>query len=64
MAKHGGWPDRIGIWFNVLQRGLLRGGKFKSKKDLSDQLLRHLNYYDARWPHPTQSTYTGRAAVA
>jgi transposase len=62
--KHGSWLNQIEIWFGVLQRRLLRRGEFKSKKDLTEQLLRYLDYYDAHWAHPYQWTYTGKPLVA
>jgi len=62
--KHGSWLNQIEIWFGVLQRRLLRRGEFNSKRDLTEQLLRYLDYYDAHWAHPYQWTYTGKPLVA
>jgi len=62
--KHGSWLNQIEIWFGVLERRLLRRGEFHSKKDLMQQLLRYLDYYNAHWAHPYQWTYTGKPLVA
>jgi len=62
--KHGSWLNQIEIWFGVLQRRLLRRGEFESKKDLTEQLLRYLEYHNTHWAHPYQWTYTGKPLVA
>lgn len=62
--KHGSWLNQIEIWFGILQRRLLRRGEFRSKKDLTEQLLRYLEYHNAHWAHPYQWTYTGKPLVA
>ena len=62
--KHGSWLNQIEIWFGVLQRRLLRRGEFQSKKDLTEQLLRYLDYHNAHWAQPYKWTYTGQPLVA
>ena len=62
--KHGSWLNQIEIWFGVLQRRLLRRGEFKSKNDLTQQLLAYIEYYDAHWAHPYKWTYTGQPLAA
>jgi hypothetical protein len=61
---HGSWLNQIEIWFGVLQRRLLRRGEFRSKKDLTEQLLAYIAFYNAHWAHPYKWTYTGQPLVA
>jgi len=62
--KHGSWLNQIEIWFGVLQRRLLRRGEFKSKKNLTEQLLTYLEYHNAHCAKPYNWTYTGKPLVA
>lgn len=62
--KHGSWLNQIEIWFGILQRRLLNRGEFKSKKDLTKQLLAYIDFYDAHWAHPYKWTYTGQPLAA
>jgi hypothetical protein len=62
--KHGSWLNQIEIWFGVLHRRLLRRGEFKSKKDLTQQILDYLAYYNANWAKPYKWTYTGQPLAA
>ncbi|MCR4415077.1 MAG: hypothetical protein NUV77_21875, partial [Thermoguttaceae bacterium] len=50
----------IEIWFGVLHRRLLRRGEFRSKADLTRQLLEYLDYYNLHWARPYRWTYTGQ----
>jgi transposase len=62
--KHGSWLNQIEIWFGALHRRLLRRGEFKTKKDLTQQLLDYLDYHNINWAKPYKWTYTGQPLAA
>jgi transposase len=54
------WLNQIEIWFNIFSRDVLKGGVWKSKKELVDQILMYIKKYNAERARPFQWTYTGK----
>ena len=53
------WLNQIEIWFNIMTRDVLKGGVWKSKKQLIDQLLLYVKNYNLERAKPFKWTYTG-----
>ena len=53
------WLNQIEIWFNILTKDVLKGGVWKSKKQLTDQLMEYVKTYNAKRAKPFKWTYTG-----
>lgn len=54
------WLNQIEIWFSILSRDVLRGGVWKSKKHLVDQLMNYVEVYNKERAKPFSWTYTGK----
>jgi transposase len=54
------WLNQIEIWFNMLTKDVLRGGVWKSKKQLIDQLMEYVKTYNTERAKPFQWSYTGK----
>jgi transposase len=57
------WLNQIEIWFNILTKDVLKGGVWKSKKQLVDQLMEYVKTYNSSRAKPFQWTYTGNPAT-
>lgn len=53
------WLNQIEIWFNILTKDVIKGGVWKSTKELIDQLLEYIDTYNKTRAHPFIWTYTG-----
>lgn len=53
------WLNQIEIWFNILTKDVLKGGVWKSKKQLVDQLMEYIKNYNLDRAAPFKWTYTG-----
>jgi len=53
------WLNQIEIWFNIMTKDVLKGGVWKSKKELVDQLMRYIKEYNKTRAKPFEWTYTG-----
>ena len=53
------WLNQIEIWFNILTKDVLKGGVWKSKKQLTDQLMQYVKTYNEQRAKPFKWTYTG-----
>ena len=53
------WLNQIEIWFNILSKDVLKGGIWKSKKQLSDQILTYIKTYNENRAKPFSWTYDG-----
>jgi putative transposase len=58
------WLNQIEIWFNIFARDVVKGGVWKSKKDLVDQIMFYIKRYNRDRAHPFKWTYTGKVLVA
>ena len=57
--KHASWMNQVEIWLSILVRKLLKRGNFTSCKDLRDQNLAFITYYNRTMAKPIKWTYTG-----
>jgi hypothetical protein len=57
--KHCSWLNQIEIWFGTFRRKLTKFGSFKSTDDLSDRILRFIDYYNRTMARPYRWTYDG-----
>jgi len=53
------WLNQIEIWFNILTKDVVKGGIWKSSKQLGDQLMEYVKTYNETRAKPFQWTYTG-----
>lgn len=58
------WLNQIEIWFNIMSRDVLKGGIWKSKKQLVDQLMKYIKTYNTERAMPFNWTYDGTAKTA
>ncbi len=54
------WLNQIEIWFNILTKDVLKGGVWKSRKHLVDQLMLYVKNYNLERSKPFNWTYTGK----
>jgi transposase len=54
------WLNQIEIWFNMLTKDVLKGGIWKSRKQLIDQLMKYVKTYNEQRAKPFKWTYTGK----
>ena len=54
------WLNQIEIWFNILTKDVLKGGIWKTKKQLIDQLMKYVKTYNEERAKPFKWTYTGK----
>jgi len=59
-STYSSWLNQVEIWFNILTKDVIKGGVWKSAKQLSDQLIEYLNTYNQTRAKPFQWTYTGK----
>jgi hypothetical protein len=57
--KHCSWMNQIEIWFSVLARRLLRRASFVSTEQLSERILKFIDYFNATLAKPFRWTFTG-----
>lgn len=55
------WLNQVEIWFNILSKDVLKGGVWKSTKQLIDQILEYIDTYNKNRAKPFAWTYTGDA---
>jgi putative transposase len=53
------WLNQIEIWFNMLTRDVLKGGVWKTRKQLVNQLMDYVQIYNKERAKPFRWTYTG-----
>jgi transposase len=46
LPKHTSWLNQIECWFSILTRRLLKRGEFTSIYDLSEQILKFIDYFN------------------
>lgn len=54
------WLNQIEIWFNILTKDVLKGGVWKSRKQLVNQLMEYVKTYNEQRAKPFKWTYTGK----
>ena len=55
------WLNQVEIWFNILTKDVLKGGVWKSKEQLTNQMLEYIDTYNKTRAKPFAWTYTGDA---
>ena len=58
------WLNQIEIWFHIFSQDLVKGGVWRSKKELVDQIMLYIKRYNRDRAHPFTWTYTGKVLVA
>ena len=58
------WLNQIEIWFNIFARDVVKGGVWKSKKDLVEQIMFYIKRYNRDRAHPFKWTNTGKVLAA
>jgi transposase len=58
------WLNQIEIWFHIFSRDVVRGGIWRSKQELVDQIMFYIKRYNRDRAHPFTWTYTGKVLVA
>lgn len=54
------WLNQIEIWFNILARDVVKGGVWKSKKELVDQIMFYIRRYNCDRAYPFTWTQSGK----
>jgi transposase len=57
--SYASWLNQVEIWFNILSKDVLKGGVWKSVKQLSSQMIEYINTYNQTRAKPFAWTYTG-----
>lgn len=52
LPKHTSWLNQIECWFSILTRRLLKRGEFTSIYDLSEQILKFIDYFNRTSAQP------------
>jgi putative transposase len=55
--KHASWMNQIELWFSILARKVLRHGSFTSTQDLTQRLVRFIEYFNEMMAKPFKWTY-------
>lgn len=58
------WLNQIEIWFHIFSQDVVKGGVWRSKKELVDQIMLYIKRYNRHRAHPFTWTYTGKVLVA
>jgi transposase len=58
------WLNQVEIWFNIFGRDVIRGGIWKSKKEMVDQIMLYIKKHNEERKHPFKWTYAGKRQVA
>lgn len=53
------WLNQVEIWFNILSKDVLKGGVWKSKEQLTKQIIEYIDTYNQTRAKPFAWTYTG-----
>lgn len=62
--KHSSWLNQVEIWFSILNGRVLRRASFSSAQELSQTLLKFIDYFNKTLAKPFKWTYTGKPLVA
>lgn len=54
------WLNQVEIWFNMLQRDVIKGGIWQSTKQMADQIMEYIKTYNESRAKPFQWTYNGQ----
>jgi transposase len=54
------WLNQIEIWFNILSKDVIKGGIWKSSKQMSEQIIEYIKTYNSTRAKPFEWIYTGK----
>lgn len=57
------WLNQVEIWFNILSKDVLKGAVWKSKKQLSEQIIQYIDTYNKERAKPFEWTYDGKRKI-
>lgn len=57
------WLNQVEIWFNILTRGVIAGGVWKSTRQLVDQITEFIDTYNRTSARPFEWIYSGTKAA-
>jgi putative transposase len=57
------WLNQIEIWFNILAKDVIKGGIWKSSKQMAEQIMEYIKTYNLTRAKPFEWTYTGKPLV-
>ncbi len=58
--KHTSWLNQVEIWFSILAGRLLKRSSFTSTKQLREELLQFIDYFNKTMAKPFKWTYAGK----
>lgn len=58
------WLSQVEIWFIIFSKDVIRGGAWKSKKQMIEQIMQYIRHYTEHKAHPFAWTYTRKPLVA
>jgi putative transposase len=58
------WLNQVELWFNIFARDVVRGGIWKSKKEMVDQIMLYIKTHNTKRKHPFKWTYRGNRQAA
>ena len=58
------WLNQIEIWFNIFTRDVIKGGVWRSKSALINQIMAYIRHYNEERAHPFRWTYEGKPLTA
>ena len=58
------WLNQVEIWFNIFTRHVIRGGIWRSKKEMVEQIMVYIKKHNEERKRPFKWTYTGKPLVA
>ena len=54
------WLNQIEIWFNILSKDVIKGGIWKSAKQMAEQIIEYIKTYNSTRAKPFEWIYTGK----
>jgi len=54
------WLNQIEIWFNIFTKDVVKGGIWRSKQELINQIMKYIREYNKSRAKPFRWTYTGK----
>lgn len=58
------WLNQIEIWFNILSKDVLKGGIWKSKQQMVEQIIEYIKTYNETRKKPFSWTYDGSKNIS
>jgi putative transposase len=61
--KHSSWMNQVEAWFSILVRKLLKRSSFKNTKDLKEQILAFITYFNSSMTKALKWGFTGQSML-